>query len=107
MPVVSEDGVRLEMCGLGDCRRGAAAKKCLGLPCGPAGIVVPPREISDALCAHCGRWRHVVRSGHGLEQCVPSQVQGALDWLSPHIREATASLHDRTNEARPDYRMVG
>ena len=87
--------------------RRATAKKCLGLPCGPAGIVVPPGEISDVLCAHRGRWRSVAGSGRGLEQCVPREVEGALHWLSPHIREATASLHDRTNEARPDYRMVG
>ena len=45
----------------------------------------------------------MIRLGRGPEEGVPRDVQGALDRLTPHLRQATACLQDCANQARPHH----
>ena len=97
--------MRLEMCGLRHCGNGAAAQECLCLRCRSAGLIVPAGEVSYVLGAYIGRRRPMVGLG-AAPKCVPGEVDGALNGLSPHIREPTACFDDRADQARSDHRTT-
>ena len=48
----------------------------------------------------------MVRFGRRFEECVPGEIQGTLNRLRLHLRQATATLHDCTNQTRTHHRTA-
>src|SRR5512133_1218082 len=66
-------------------------------------MVVPASQILNVVYPHLGSGYPADQLWRGLEQGMPGQVKGTLNWLRSDVRHTAAGLDDRANQAGCDH----